>query len=207
MKTIALVVTLGVATPAVAQNTVTLRPYGMITYEQFAATTTFDAAFGQSGQPFWGAGAQLILTNGVYVDVSASRFSKEGQRAFVNNGQVFQLNIPVTASLTPFEVAVGYRFRLRRHPDLVPFAAGGFGWYSYKESSTFSVAGEDIDSSHAGLLVNGGVEFRVHRLIRLSLDAQYTHIPGVLGSGGVSQEVGESDLGGIAARFKFIVGR
>ena len=68
--------------------------------------------------------------------------------------------------------------------------------------------GEGIRSFISELyLVNGGVEFRVHKWIGLSVDAQYTHVPDILGQGGVSKEAGETDLGGIAARFKVIVGR
>jgi hypothetical protein len=36
---------------------------------------------------------------------------------------------------------------------------------------------------------------------------QYTHVPGIIGSGGVSQDAGESDLGGVAARFRVVFGR
>jgi hypothetical protein len=71
----------------------------------------------------------------------------------------------------------------------------------------FSNASENVDIRHVGELVVGGVEFRVHRYVGLSVDAQYTHIPGILGAGGISNIANESDLGGIAARFKVIVGR
>jgi opacity protein-like surface antigen len=196
------------ALPAAAQtDSFALRPYGLITYQAFSAKTTFDATFGQSSYPFWGAGAELILPNHIYVDVSASRFKKTGQRAFLNNGQVVQLNIPLTATITPFEVAGGYRFVLRRSPSITPFAGAGVGWYAYKETSDFAAAGEDVDMTHIGALLVAGVEFRVHPWIALSGDVQYTHIPGILGTGGISKDANESDLGGIAARFKFIVGR
>jgi Outer membrane protein beta-barrel domain len=196
------------ALPATAQtDSFALRPYGLITYQAFSAKTTFDATFGKSSYPFWGAGAELILPKHIYIDVSASRFKKTGQRAFLNNGQVFQLNIPLTATITPFEVAGGYRFALTRYPTVIPFVGAGVGWYAYKETSDFAAAGEDIDMTHVGGLFVGGVEFRVHRWIALSGDVQYTHIPGILGTGGVSKDAGENDLGGVAARFKFIVGR
>ena len=201
-------IALATANPAAAQDArFTLRPYGMITEQAFSAQTTFTAIFGQAAQPFWGAGAELILPWHLYVDVSASRFKKTGQRAFINNGQTFQLNIPLSATLTPFEIAGGYRFHPGRYPSMVPFAGAGVGWYSYKETSAFSVVGEDIDTQHVGALVVGGLEFRVHRWIALSVDAQYTHIPGILGAGGISKDAGEKDLGGIAGRFKLIVGR
>ncbi len=56
-------------------------------------------------------------------------------------------------------------------------------------------------------MLNGGAEFRVHRWVGVSVDVQYTHVPGILGTGGVSQQAGETDLGGVAARFKVVVGR
>jgi outer membrane protein W len=206
--TVLLLVALAAAAPAAAQSEpVTLRPYGMISEQAFSAQTTFKAIFGSAAQPFWGAGAELILPGNIYIDVSASRFKKTGQRAFINNGQTFQLGIPLTATITPFEVTGGYRFHLARRPNIVPFAGVGVGRYSYKETSSLSAPGEDVDTQHLGELVVGGVEFRVHRWIALSADAQYTHIPGILGSGGLSKDAGESDLGGVAGRFKVIVGR
>ena len=64
-----------------------------------------------------------------------------------------------------------------------------------------------MDAHHVGYLAFGGVEFRVQKYIGLSVDAQYTHVPGILGAGGISKEVGETDLGGMAARFKVLIGR
>ena len=51
------------------------------------------------------------------------------------------------------------------------------------------------------------MEFRVQKWIGVAVDAQYTHVPGILGTGGVSKDAGETDLGGIAARFKVLIGR
>ena len=85
--------------------------------------------------------------------------------------------------------------------------AGGIGRYKYQEESDFSGDGDNVDTHHVGYLVNGGVEIRVQKWIGVAVDAQYTHVPGILGTGGVSQDAGETDLGGIAARFKVLVGR
>ena len=56
-------------------------------------------------------------------------------------------------------------------------------------------------------MLNGGAEFRLHRWVGLGADVQYTHVPGILGLGGVSQQAGENDLGGVAVRVKLVVGR
>ena len=58
-----------------------------------------------------------------------------------------------------------------------------------------------------GVLVNGGVEFRLHAVLAVAADVQYSHVPGILGQAGVSQQAGESDLGGVAARLKIVIGR
>jgi opacity protein-like surface antigen len=111
----------------------------------------------------------------------------------------------VTAELVPFEVTGGYRYNLS--PAIKPYASAGFGTYHYQETSQFAEAGENIDTRHAGFVLNGGAEFRLHRWVGLALDVQYTHVPGILGAGGVSQQANENDLGGVAGRLKVVVGR
>ncbi len=183
-----------------------LRPFFLVTGEAFTAGQTFDAIFGQRFQPFFGGGLQFGMRNGVFIEAAASRFSKTGQRAFIGpTGQVFQVGVPLTATVTPFEVTAGYRFRHRR--TVVPYVGAGIGTYAYSESSPRSDTGEDVNARHTGFLVTGGVEFRASRWVRVSGDVQYTHVPGILGAGGVSQQANETDLGGTAARFKVLVGR
>ena len=98
----------------------------------------------------------------------------------------------------------------RRAPTLKnPYVAAGIGSWGYKETSGFAENGENVDVHHVGYLANGGVEVRVRRWVGLAIDAEFTHVPGILGSGGVSalQSVDERDLGGVAGRFRVIVGR
>jgi hypothetical protein len=102
-------------------------------------------------------------------------------------------------------VTAGYRFPSWQHAR--PYIAAGFGSYAYKETSEFADADENVDTRRSGFVVNGGFEFRLQRWIGFAIDAQYSRVKGILGEGGLSQQVGEDDLGGAAARFKFIVGR
>ena len=95
---------------------------------------------------------------------------------------------------------------LSRRPDTGNVGAG-LGSYGYRETSEFSDAGENVDTRHSGTVLNGGAEFRLHRWVGLGADVQYTHVPGILGLGGVSQQAGENDLGGVAVRVKLVVGR
>jgi hypothetical protein len=208
-RIILLLVGLGIAAPAAAQAppALSIRPFFLATEQSFSAVDTFDAAFGKTFFPFFGGGVQVVVHDSFVVELSASHFEQTGQRAYLSGGQAFPLGIPLTATIVPFEITGGYRFKLRSLPRVRPYAAAGFGSYSYKETSSFSEAGEDIDTRHAGFVVNGGAEFRLHRWVGLDVDVQYSHVPGIIGTAGLSQQAGESDLGGVAARFKLVVGR
>jgi outer membrane protein W len=208
-RIVLLIAALGLAAPAAAQDppSVSIRPFVMATEQSFTAIDTFNATFGKTAFPFFGGGVQVVVMDGFFVEVAASRFKQTGQRAYLSGGKAFQLGIPLTATITPLEFSAGYRFRVPQLPRVRPYAAIGYGSYAYKETSDFAEPGDDIDTKHGGYLVNGGVEFRLHRWIGLAVDVQYTRVPGILGNGGVSQQAGESDLGGVAGRFKLVVGR
>ena len=208
-RIILLVAGLAVAAPVAAQNppAVSIRPFVMATGQSFAASDTFDASFGNTVFPFFGAGIQVVVNGGFFVEAGVSRFRQTGERAFFSNGTAFKLGIPLTATITPLEATGGYRFRMRQHPGVHPYVAAGFGSYRYQETSSFAEAGEDVDTTHSGFVLNGGAEFRVHRWVGLAVDVQYSHVPGILGTGGLSQQAGENDLGGLAARLKLVVGR
>jgi opacity protein-like surface antigen len=223
VKSIACVVLgLALAAPAAAQSptprppqrpaappapALAIRGFAMATEQSFAAIDTFDATLGKTYGPFFGGGVQLLIHDRFFVEASLSRFQQDGERAYLSGGQAFKLGIPLTATITPFELTGGYRFRLKRHPKVRPYLAAGVGSYSYKETSQFSEAGEDVDTRHVGFAANGGAEFRLQRWVGLAVDVHYTHVPGILGTGGVSQQAGESDLGGVAGRVRFVVGR
>jgi opacity protein-like surface antigen len=214
--TIAVLLTCATSLPLAAQTrratsdpadvpAMSFKPFFLATTEWLAAKQTFDAVFGQSREPFWGGGVQVALRSGVYVEISASRFRKTGQRAYVFNGQTFQLAIPLTATLTPLEVTGGYRFRL--WPMVIPYAGIGISRNAYVETSDFANAADNVDTAHLGYLVVGGAEFRVHRWVGVGVDVQYTRVTGILGGGGISAELGENNLGGTALRLKVMVGR
>jgi len=196
-----------VAPAASAQDepSLAIRPFVFGSIQGFSAIKSFDAVFGRSYEPFFGGGVQVVVHEQFFVELAASRFKQTGERAFISNGQSFQLGIPLTATVTPFEVTAGYRFKVS--PSIRPYIAAGAGTYQYKETSSFNDPGEDVDVRHAGFVLNGGADFRLHPWIRIGADVQYTHVPGILGVTGVSAQAGEDDLGGVAARFKFIVGR
>ena len=200
---------LSLAAPAAAQDppALSIRPFVMATEQSFAALDTFGATFDKTVFPFFGGGVQVVVNDGLFVELAASRFRQTGERAYLSGGKAFKLGIPLTATITPFEISAGYRFSVRQLPRVRPYAAAGYGSYAYQETSDFAQPGEDVDTKHGGYLVNGGAEFRLHPWLGLAIDVQYTQVKGILGSGGVSQQAGESDLGGLAARLKLVVGR
>jgi opacity protein-like surface antigen len=229
MKTLlAVMAALAIAAPAAAQMasteqtrrplvsssdppSVSIRGFGTAAVQKFSAKNSFEAVFGQSVEPFFGGGVQVVFRPGLFVEAAVSRFEKTGQRAFRNNGQNFGLGIPLTARITPVEFTAGWRNSMEDHDRVILYAGAGVGRYYYKESSketpSSSMYTVDLDVDHIGYLAVVGVEFRVHRWIGLSGDAQYTHVTGILGSAGISADASEKDLGGIAARFRVIVGR
>jgi hypothetical protein len=215
MKTVtAFVLSVLVSAPLAAQTNAdsfdepypaSARLFFLATDQSFAAKTTFNAAFGKSVEPFFGGGLQVVGRNGLFVEFGISRFKRTGQRAFLNNGQAFPLGIPLTATITPLELSAGYKFFASSR--FIPYAAAGVGRYAYREEADFAIDGDNVDTHHVGYLAAGGVEVRLHRWIGVAVDAQYTHITGILGAAGVSKDAGESDLGGIAGRFKILIGR
>jgi len=202
------------STPARTPPRVEFRPFAIVTGEWFAASTTFDANLGSALQPLWGGGVELTMRSHLFVDVAVSRMSQSGQRAFVNEGRVFRTPIALHASVTPVELTAGYRFHpkprrlTKRHRvTLIPYAGIGVGVYRFEETSDFSNPGEDVSESHVGFAALAGAEFRVSKWVGIAADAQYTHVPGILGQGGISKDSGERDLGGIAGRVRVILGR
>ena len=198
---------LAVAAPAGAQDppSLSIRPFVIGTIQSFTAADAFDATFEKTRAPFFGGGVQAVILDQFIVEIGASRFRQTGERVFRSGAGIFRLGIPLTATITPVEVTGGYRFPLWQHAR--PYVAVGVGSYAYTETSDFADPAENVDTRRSGFVVNGGFEFRVHRWVGASADLQYSRVRRILGTGGVSQQLGEDDLGGIAARVKFIVGR
>jgi opacity protein-like surface antigen len=103
----------GPATPAATPSgpAISILGFGSAGYTWFAATESFDAVLGSSGGPAWGGGVAVTFAGGRYfAQVSAERFSADGERVFVDEGEVFPLGIPVKVEVTPLEFTAGYRF-------------------------------------------------------------------------------------------------
>jgi opacity protein-like surface antigen len=184
----------------------------------FTASKSFNAILDKSSLSFVGGGGQFALRNGIFVQVDITHQSADGERAFVNNGQVFKLNIPATIELTPIDISAGYRFHFgKRTPArgarpqaspaqrFVPYVGGGIGTVIYKESSKFAASGDDVDESFTSYNFLAGLEVGIWRFVGAGVEFQQRWVPDGLGSGGVSKAFNETDLGGSTVRVKVIV--
>jgi hypothetical protein len=197
------------AGPAAAQSAqapaVSIRGFALVGVETFTASQTFKATMGKSSGTVYGGGGEVALRSGIFVRVSASRYKNTGQRAISLEGQVFQLGIPLTATIVPIEVTGGYRFL--QFGRFVPYAGGGFGTYKYTETSEFADSSENVSASYTGYHVLGGVDVGLTAWLRAGGEIQYASVPNAFGAGGLSQQFNETNLGGTTFRVVISVGR
>jgi opacity protein-like surface antigen len=185
----------------------------------FTASDSFEAILDTSSGPIFGGGGQVNLPLNLFARVDVTRFKKDGERAFVTNGEVVKLGIPTTIEVMPIEFTGGYRRELtfgRRGPArgarasegfrIIPFAGGGVGVVQYKETGDFAQAGDDVDESFTSYHFIGGVEVPLWKFIGVGAEYHHRWVPDALGTGGVSAEFNETDLGGGTFRFRVIFG-
>ena len=192
--------------PAPHANRLQFRAFGSIGTSWFAASSTFAAILGGgTGQDFGGG---LNITRGPgYLEIGARKFSKAGERVFVgSDGQVFPLGIPTDVTLTPLEIAAGWRFRTR-FGRVIPHLGAGYTRMKYEETSDFAESIENVSESFNGYHVVGGAEVRVARWVGLTGEVVWTSIPGALGDGGASKAFDETNLGGTSIRLTLVIGR
>jgi opacity protein-like surface antigen len=206
----AIVCVAGVPTTARAQQAspgLTFRGFADLGLTRFAASDTFKATLGSSTGGFFGGGVEVVLPQRFFVNFRVSRFQKTGERVFVDGDEVFPLGIEMKVGLRPVELTGGYRFQPRG--NLVPFVGGGVGWHRYSEESDFAQPDEDVSETFTGYHALGGVEYRMSRWFGVAGEAQWTTVGDALGNGltSASEVYGESNLGGLGFRVRFVVGR
>ena len=197
------------AAPGYAQqrgSAIGVRGFATLGGITFQAQDSFDAIFERHAGPIVGGGAQVLLPRDVFVEVAASRFKQEGERAFVTaTGELFQLGIPVEVTITPLEITGGWRFR--KWPRVVPYGGVGYSSYRYLETSDFANPEENVEERFGGFHVLGGAEYQARRWLAVGGEVVWASIPGALGNGGVSAAFNENNLGGTTLRVKISVGR
>lgn len=181
-----------------------VRGYGEAVYQWFTAKDSFNAIFETSSGPFYGGGGQVHI-GPVYVDVGVSRFEKTGERVFVFEGEIFRLGIPDRVTITPLVVTAGYRFPIRDR--MVPYLGGGVGSVKFEETSDMADPDENVSERFTSYHAVGGVEYAATRWLFVAGEVRYASVPDALGAPGVSAEFDESNLGGVAAAVKVMIGR
>jgi len=188
----------------------------------FTATDSFQAVLGTNTGIVLGGGGGVLIGRRLFVDVQVSRFSADGERVFVTDDlQRFPLGIPLTVTVVPIDISVGWRFApgppkpgaptagqakpgatvtARRSRRPVPFVGGGLGILRYRETADFAQPGDDVDESHGSYHVLGGLELPLTRRIGAAVDGLYRWVPDAIGEGGVSKVYGDTDLGGFTIR-------
>lgn len=198
------------AQSAAADRPVSIGLFGYVGTFSAAAAESFRAVLDKTSGFVFGGGGQVVVERGplrgLFVEVDVSRFEETGERAFVHDGQVFRLGIPLTVTMTPIEFTGGYRFTPRSRGTRAPFAVFGgcgIGSLQYREVSDFAEAGEDVDDRFTSYHVMGGLEFAIGGPVRIGAEGRYRWVPDGLGAGGVSEAFNETDLGGAMFRVRF----
>lgn len=207
-----------------------VRAAGTVGLIKFAAADTFKALYGSSTGLTLGGAVQVVHRQGWFGQVDVSHYRATGERIFLSGTDRFPLGIASRVTVTPIEVTAGYRLPRRprapgpppavppghgaarprrpsRFASLVPYGGAGVGAVRLIERADFAEAGDDVDETHRSYHIVGGVEMPVRSWLAAVVDAGYRWVPGALGSGGVSKEFGETDLGGFLIRVKVVVGR
>jgi opacity protein-like surface antigen len=167
------------------------------------ASQSAKAVFDSSGGAIFGGSVRLGFGPRWFAAVGSNYFSKDGERAFVADptSPPFRLGHTLNARVIPVYALGGYRFRAGK--TLVPYAAAGIGFTSFRESSTVAEL-EDVHSeSKVSYHVAGGAEYG-QGTVRFGAEILYTSAPDTLGLGGVSKVYDEKDVGGLSFMAKIV---
>jgi hypothetical protein len=136
----------------------------------------------------------------VFVRATFAHATKDGDRVFVNNGQVFSLGIPLKVSMTPIELGGGWRSVVDRRGRYAVYAGAGVLFLNYSETTPSGTADDNTSKTFSGYSVFGGVDRTFHKYVVAGVEAQYRGVPNAIGAAGVSQIYNETDLGGFVIR-------
>ena len=196
------------APPAPPLPAIAVRGFFDVGVTIFSAKDSFEAMTGSATSPVYGGGGEVVLRQGWFFGGRVARVARDGHRVFVSDGEVFDLGLDTTITITPIELTGGYRFTAPRR-RLIPYVGGGIGSYRYREESEFATDEEDVDESFTSYHLLGGAEYRISRWLGVAGEAQWTTVPDAIGQnpGSVGAAFEETNLGGSTFRVKVVVGR
>jgi len=180
------------------------RAYGFYEFQALAASQSFKAVTGSSTTNGFGAGFEVTnVFSKVFIRATFAHAGKDGQRVVVDNGQVFNLGIPLKVSMTPFEIGGGWRAVADRRGRYAAYFGGGVVFLNYSETTPSGTADDNTSKTFAGYSFFGGFDRTFHKNLVVGAEAQYRGVPNAIGTAGVSQAFNETDLGGFAFRVLF----
>lgn len=191
--------------PALAQS-IGIRGYASFGIARLAATDTFEAVADTTQQPVFGGGVQVTnIWRGIFADVGVAQIETiEGERVFVDDGEVFELDIPLEVKMRPVDIAAGWRLAYGR---VSPYVGAGVTFLSYEETSEGADADEDVSETTSGPLFLAGIDVAIVNWLHAGGELRYRQVKGILGEGGVSGEFGEDNAGGLTAAVRISIGR
>ncbi len=209
------VVMAGTVAPASAQAPATpapgsrigFRAFGHFEWQNMAAKDSFEAVTGKSRLQGPGGGVEVQrIWRGVFARASFTRMVETGERVFVFNNETVSLGIPLEITMTPVDLAVGWRLRPKTSRGIVPYAGAGMVLLSYKETSDADESGDAVNESYKGVVIFGGLEVPVWRFVSLGGEVGWRRI-NVPDPGGALEAFNEKDLGGVTMRVMLSIRR
>lgn len=187
-----------------AQDRPGLIAFGSYDFLSITSNQTFNAVFGTSKMHATGAGIDVVnIWRHVFVRVAASKGSLAGQRITIVNGTVYKLGTALTTDMTPTELGLGWRFESRRaDARITPYFGAGAVLLSYKETSTFAEADDNVSETFKGFGAFGGVDVRVVRQLVVGGEVQYRSINSNPAANSAAATFNEKNLGGTVFRVR-----
>jgi hypothetical protein len=186
--------------PAASSDPIGLRIYGLFDLTIPAASKSFDAVFHSRQILGFGGGAEVNVWHTLFLRIAVSHASQTGRRVFVDsNGDLFDLNIPMTVTMTPIEAGGGWRF-VSRKSRVTPYIGGAFVSLGYQETSSLAQTTDVVSERYTGGEGFGGADVKIGKRWFVGGEAQYRYIGVPEVSTSVMTQFGETDLGGFTAR-------
>jgi hypothetical protein len=185
-----------------------VRAYGFYEFDALAATDTFKAVTGSSTTNGFGAGLEVTnVASKLFIRATFAHAGKDGERVFVNNGEVFKLGIPLTVGMTPIEIGGGWRSVVDRRGRYAIYAGADVVFLNYSETTPSGTADDNTSQTFTGYSLFGGFDRTFHKNLVAGVEGQYRSVPNAIGAAGTSAAFGETDLGGFVIRALFGVKR
>jgi hypothetical protein len=178
-----------------------IRAFGAFDVEWMGdAADSFKAVTGSPIMLGYGGGAEVVnLWKRLFVRGDYVTGSSSGERAFVVDGEVVSVGIPVTVRLSTIEIGGGWRIPMRKHPKYTPYVGGALLLTKYSQKSDFEQPTDAVNDSNPGFSVLGGIDAQVGKRLYATFEAQYRSVP----NAGVSKLYGDTNLGGFVGRVMF----